>query len=179
MKKKTLEERIGFWSEIEKEILDKPEKELRTEMLSCLKYIHDNFSTPKQYYDFSNPEQDEINEKIDRLQNIRIVLLCNADKTKKLYNIVMQSNGGKKTPREEDERSFAKFYLTIRETYLHCYNEPKSNVGAASGIFHPYSDLKNTVKWLTVCLEKGPVNVQDLIEKYSQEAGKPTASQYH
>jgi hypothetical protein len=178
MKEGTLEERIGFWSEIEKEILGKSEEELRTEMLRCLEYIQDNFGTPKQYYNFSNPKQDEINKKIDRLQNIRTVLLCNEDKTKKIYDLIVQSNGGEKISKKE-ERGFAKFYITIREYFLFAYGEPRlSPGGSVSGIYHPYSDLKNTVRWFAVCLEKGPTNVQDRIEKYSQEAGKQPESQY-
>lgn len=173
---KTLEETIGFWSKIEKEILEKPEEELKAEMLGHLEFICAHFGTPKQYYNFSNPSQDEINKRIDRLQDIRNVLLQNEEKTRKLFNVIVKANSKKES---KDERNFAKFYMAIRESYLHFYGEPRLSVGGSTqGIFHPYSDLKHAAKWFTIHLEKGPSNVQDLIEKYSQQAGKQPAQSY-
>ena len=172
-----LEAKVEFWVPIEKEILDTPAGKLRNEMLEDLKFIYERCGTPEQYYNFTNPEQDEINKRIDKLQNIRNVFLMNPDKLKELYDVICDNTDA--APKKDDKRDFAKFYMSIRDSYLISYGELKGMPGGQiAAIYHPFSDLKNAIRWLAIYLEKGPSKVCDNVEEFSQKAGKQPEQQY-
>jgi hypothetical protein len=173
---KSLEQKIESWSATEKEILDMPADKLRTEILNIMKYVWSHFGSPKQHYEFTNPHQDKINEKIDRFHMIRAALLENPKKAKELYGLTPAGADKKKA---KDEAGFAKFYGEINDATLPYYGEPKAAPGGGTqGVFYPYTYLRDQVFWVMILFEKGNINLGEYVEEYSRKVGRQPEQKY-
>lgn len=169
MAKQAKQESYERFSDLEERIIGTNANKLRKQMLNDLYFILNNFGTPKQYYNFTNPKQSEINKRIDKLQNIRAILLENPETVKEIYKTAVE---------KFDEREFAKFYLEIRENFLSSYGETRVGAGGQAGFWFTYSSAKNLIRWYILELEKGSSKVTDLVEEFSRKAGMQSESKY-
>ena len=154
---------VESWIDLEKRITSRSPKKLRADLLNDIRFILENYGTPRIYYERTNNMTNKINDKILEFHNIRFIAFGQEDQT--LMKGLYQECAGKK---EFDTEDYRAFYVSFcKNTALPFYGD---TIGEIPGRFGPYSCTRLDLMQLMRLLETGKApNTDGKFDEYNKE----------
>ncbi len=160
-----------MWQKLEERVQELDSEELRAELLEDIDFILENLGQPQDYYKHTNPNIIELNEKIDKIRQIRYVLFDD-DKEETVENLFSACNGTE----TEDKDKYKRFYVRLCSALNIWPYGDEINFGPSS--FGGFASLKDHLWAARRLLELGYIPLNKKYEDYNKEISDKSESSY-
>ncbi len=161
-----------MWKELEDSLDNATGEDLKNKLTTYVDFILNNFGQPKDYYDGTLKEIEEVNKKIEDLILIHRVIFA-PDKEKIVEKLYAAGSG----TQPSKNNHYKDFYVNLGDTLNLWYYGDKIELGANN--WGSYTQLKNRLLGLKRLLETAKLpNIREKSEAYAKELSKQPEGQY-
>ena len=145
-----------MWQELEERVQKLDSKELRTELLRDIDFVLENLGQPRDYYKHTNPNIIELNERLDKIRQIRYILFDD-DKEKIMENLFSACD----TKEEGTKDAYKRFYVRLCN-FLNVWPYG-DEVNFSPSSFGGFASLKDHLWGARTLLELGYIPLNHLL----------------